>query len=114
MPLDPRMPMRMAVLEAQLSPDADGWCQLLPSDFFKARDGRPFDVEGGQWYLDQQTASVLIAKASAQSQDILIDYDHQTLKNGSERPTSPRCRLVLRIRDDVARWRWSVYQAALD
>ena len=91
MPLDPRMPMRMAVLEAQLSPDADGWCQLLPSDFFKARDGRPFDVEGGQWYLDQQTASVLIAKASAQSQDILIDYDHQTLKtdqNGQPAPAA--------------------------
>ena len=91
MPLDPRMPMRMAVLEAALSPEQDGWCQLLPSGFFKACDGRPFDVEGGQWYLDQQTAGVLIAKASAQGQDILIDYDHQTLKtdqNGQPAPAA--------------------------
>lgn len=91
MPIDPRMPMRMAVLEAQLSPDADGWCQLLPAGFFKARDGRPFDVEGGQWYLDATTAAMLIDKARLLGQDSLIDYDHQTLKtdqNGQPAPAA--------------------------
>lgn len=94
MPIDPRMPMRMAVLEAQLSPDADGWCQLLPAGFFKARDGRPFDVEGGQWYLDATTAAMLIDKARLLGQDTLIDYDHQTLKtdqNGQPAPAAGWC-----------------------
>lgn len=91
MPIDPRMPMRLAVLEATLSMDADGWCQLLPSGFFRARDGRPFDVEGGQWVLDEQTALLLISKATSLGQDILIDYDHQTLKteeNGQPAPAA--------------------------
>ena len=91
LPLDPRLPPRVAVLEAALTPAADGWHQLLPSGAFAARDGRPFDVEGGQWHLDEQTAGVLIAKARKLGQDILIDYDHQTLKtdqNGQPAPAA--------------------------
>jgi len=34
----------LAVLDAQLTPQGDGWYQLLPVGPFKARDGRPFDV----------------------------------------------------------------------
>ncbi|MDM5138803.1 hypothetical protein OB959_03165 [Aeromonas bestiarum] len=36
--------VRLAVLDAQLTPQGDGWYQLLPVGPFKARDGRPFDV----------------------------------------------------------------------
>ena len=88
-PIDPRLPPRMAVLAAQLTPDAEGWCQLLPAGFFNARDGRPFDVEGGQWYLDEQTAGCLISKARQLGQDLLVDYEHQTLKSDQNGQPAP-------------------------
>lgn len=82
---------RLAVLEAQLTPQGDGWYQLLPIGPFKARDGRPFDVPGGHWQLDKTIATTLINRAKALGQDILIDYDHQTLKvdqNGQPAPAA--------------------------
>lgn len=82
---------RLAVLDAQLSPQGDGWYQLLPVGPFKARDGRPFDVPGGHWQLDKTIATTLINRAKALGQDILIDYDHQTLKvdqNGQPAPAA--------------------------
>ncbi|KHE14824.1 phage protease [Aeromonas hydrophila] len=82
---------RLAVLDAQLTPQGDGWYQLLPVGPFKARDGRPFDVATGHWQLDGQIAAALIARAKALGQDILIDYDHQTLKtdqNGQPAPAA--------------------------
>lgn len=82
---------RLAVLDAQLTPQGDGWHQLLPVGPFKARDGRPFDVPGGHWKLDKTIATTLINKAKALGQDILIDYDHQTLKvdqNGQPAPAA--------------------------
>lgn len=82
---------RLAVLEAQLIPQGDGWQQLLPVGPFKARDGRPFDVPGGHWLLDKIIATTLINRAKALGQDILIDYDHQTLKvdqNGQPAPAA--------------------------
>ncbi|MGZ8066643.1 phage protease [Aeromonas salmonicida] len=82
---------RLAVLDAQLTPQGDGWYQLLPVGPFKARDGRPFDVASGHWQLDGQIAAALIARAKGLGQDILIDYDHQTLKtdqNGQPAPAA--------------------------
>ncbi|MFM5231300.1 phage protease [Aeromonas media] len=82
---------RLAVLDAQLTPQGDGWYQLLPVGPFKARDGRPFDVPGGHWQLDKTIATTLINRAKALGQDILIDYDHQTLKvdqNGQPAPAA--------------------------
>ncbi|WP_421261213.1 phage protease [Aeromonas jandaei] len=82
---------RLAVLDAQLTPQGDGWYQLLPVGPFKARDGRPFDVASGHWQLDGQIAAALITRAKALGQDILIDYDHQTLKtdqNGQPAPAA--------------------------
>ncbi|WP_323944473.1 phage protease [Aeromonas hydrophila] len=68
---------RLAVLDAQITSQGDGWFQLLPVGPFMARDGRPFDMASGYW------------------QDILIDYDHQTLKtdqNGQPAPAlTPGC-----------------------
>ncbi|WP_439841207.1 phage protease [Aeromonas veronii] len=81
----------LAVLDAALGPSDDGWHQLLPVGPFKARDGRPFDVASGHWQLDGQIAASLIARAKALGQDILIDYDHQTLKtdqNGQPAPAA--------------------------
>ncbi|WAG13730.1 hypothetical protein NRZ29_11325 [Aeromonas hydrophila] len=86
---------RLAVLDTQLTPQGDGWYQLLPVGPFKARDGRPFDVASGHWQLDGQVAAALIARAKALGQDILIGYDHQTLKtdqNGQPAPAlTPGC-----------------------
>ncbi|MGL6454479.1 phage protease [Aeromonas caviae] len=82
---------RLAVLDAQLNPQGDGWHQLLPVGPFKARDGRPFDVPGGHWKLDKTIATTLINRAKVLGQDILIDYDHQTLKvdqNGQPAPAA--------------------------
>ncbi|BBT81306.1 Mu-like prophage FluMu I protein [Aeromonas veronii] len=81
----------LAVLDAALGPSEDGWHQLLPVGPFKARDGRPFDVPGGHWQLDKSIATTLINRAKALGQDILIDYDHQTLhieKTGKEAPAA--------------------------
>lgn len=81
----------LAVLDAALGPSDDGWHQLLPVGPFKARDGRPFDVPGGHWQLDKSIATTLINRAKALGQDILIDYDHQTLKvdqNGQPAPAA--------------------------
>ncbi|HDZ8927729.1 TPA: phage protease [Aeromonas dhakensis] len=81
----------LAVLDAALNLGADGWHQLLPMGPFKARDGRPFDVPGGHWQLDKAIATTLINRVREQGQDILIDYDHQTLKtdqNGQPAPAA--------------------------
>lgn len=81
----------VAILTAELSPDAEGWHQLLPAGLFKARDGRPKDVEGGHWRMDADIAADLIARAGELGQDILIDYEHQTLnkeKNGQPAPAA--------------------------
>ncbi|PTT55047.1 phage protease [Aeromonas sp. HMWF015] len=81
----------LAVLDAALGPSDNGWHQLLPVGPFKARDGRPFDVPGGHWQLDKSIATTLINRAKALGQDILIDYDHQTLhieKTGKEAPAA--------------------------
>ncbi|MGL6230486.1 phage protease [Aeromonas rivipollensis] len=81
----------LAVLDAKLNQQDDGWYQLLPVGPFKARDGRPFDVPGGHWQLDKTIATTLINRAKALGQDILIDYDHQTLnveKTGKEAPAA--------------------------
>ncbi|RSM31819.1 hypothetical protein C5B77_09350 [Aeromonas salmonicida] len=84
-------PISMAVLDAALNSGGDGWQQLLPLGPFKARDGRPFDVPGGHWQLDKSIATTLINRVRDMGQDILIDYDHQTLKtdqNGQPAPAA--------------------------
>jgi phage I-like protein len=53
--------------------------QLLPFGEFAARDGRPGD--GKTWKLDNTTGRALAARlnASAAQNQVVIDYDHQTL-----------------------------------
>lgn len=67
----------LAVLTAQLNPTADGWQQLLPSGEFRSRDGSPTDVP--HWFLDSDIAQRLIDKVRSLKQDILIDYEHETI-----------------------------------
>ncbi len=67
----------IAVLTAQISKAADGWQQLLPKGEFRSRDGSPKDVK--HWYLDETIANRLIERARSLKQDVLIDYDHETI-----------------------------------
>ena len=73
------------------SESSDGWCRLLPAGRFKAVDGRPEDVPGGQWFLDAESGQSLVAQLKAQVNDTVIDYEHQTLlaeENGQPAPAS--------------------------
>jgi phage I-like protein len=86
---------KIAILSATLNAAGDGWYQLLPAGEFKARDGRPFDVESGCWFLDESIANSFIQRTIEESKGkpILIDYDHQTLyknENGQKAPAAGR------------------------
>lgn len=85
----------IAILSASLNAVGDGWYQLLPAGEFKARDGRPYDIEKGCWYLDEDIAQAFIQRTIEESKGkpILIDYDHQTLyknENGQKAPAAGR------------------------
>lgn len=71
---------------------ADGAAiQLLPAGAFKARDGRPKDVQAGHWYIDAQVATRLLARLAVRATDVVIDYEHQTLnstENGLPAPAA--------------------------
>lgn len=66
----------LAVLTAQLT-SPDGWQQLLPKGEFRSRDGSPTDV--AHWFIDETIAQNLIHKARQLNQDLLVDYDHETI-----------------------------------
>lgn len=67
----------LAVLTAALNPNTDGWQQLLPSGEFRSRDGSPTDVP--HWFIDKAIAQRLIDKVRHLNQDVLIDYEHETI-----------------------------------
>jgi phage I-like protein len=81
----------VAVLSLDLNVDANGWQQLLPAGKFRAVDGRPFDVPDNHWFIDAEVANQLIALANDRLNDLVIDYEHQTLKaeeNGQPAPAA--------------------------
>lgn len=81
----------VAIMALDLSADSDGWQQLLPAGHFKAIDGRPTDVQGGHWFLDETIAHRLIERAATAANDLVIDYEHQTLnseQNGQPAPAA--------------------------
>ncbi len=68
-----------------------GWQQLLPAGLFSAVDGRPFDVPGGQWFIDGGIAEKLIIQAKSAANELVIDYEHQTIlaeSNGQPAPAA--------------------------
>ncbi|NRA56245.1 MAG: phage protease [Gammaproteobacteria bacterium] len=66
--------------------------QLLPAGFFKAViDARPTDVPGGHWFIDRAIAERVIAKVAGRNNQLVIDYEHQTLNasdNGKPAPAA--------------------------
>lgn len=70
-----------AVLNAEATiNETDELVQLLPVGNFSAVDGRPHDVASGQWLLDELAFASLKANTPHQVGDLVIDYEHQTLK----------------------------------
>jgi len=63
--------------------------QLFPAGAFKARDGRPKDVQAGHWYIDAQIAAKLVAKLATRGTDLVIDYEHQTLNSETNGQPAP-------------------------
>lgn len=112
----------VAVLSFELSTAAGGWYHLLPAGYFKAKDGRPADVQGGHWFLDADTAAELIARNAGMANDRPIDYEHQTLnseKNGAPAPAAGWFNSVdLQWRENSGLWikpRWTARaQAYID
>ena len=63
--------------------------QLFPDGLFRANDTRPEGIDG--WRMDADIAAALIAKVGARTNDLVVDYEHQTLnaeENGKEAPAS--------------------------
>ena len=80
-----------AVMAMDLAADDGGWQHLLPAGQFKAVDGRPTDVPGGHWTLNEAIANRMIARAKSAANDIVVDYEHQTLnaeENGQPAPAA--------------------------
>lgn len=73
-----------------LIPEAlGGSARLIPAGVFRARDGRPAGIEG--WRIDGEIAQRVIARAAARVDDMVIDYEHQTLHaetNGQPAPAA--------------------------
>ncbi len=51
--------------------------RLIPAGRFRANDGRPHRIAG--WLMDGISAKAIIAALAAQKNDLLIDYEHQSL-----------------------------------
>ena len=81
----------IAALAFDANANQNGWCQLLPAGHFSAVDGRPFDVVGNRWFIDQAIAERLISAVRSTINDLVIDYEHQTLNaddNGQPAPAA--------------------------
>ena len=67
---------------------------VLPDGEFNSHDGRPANIEGSEtsvWRLDAVLAAALIERFEATGLDLVIDYEHQTLKaedNGQPAPAA--------------------------
>ncbi|WP_416242754.1 phage protease [Azospira sp. APE16] len=64
--------------------DAPTEAHLLPPGPFRAMDGRPGNMDGVQcqdWQLNAAIAARVIALASSRKNDILIDFEHQSLRS---------------------------------
>lgn len=72
----------------QALPGAAHEFRILPPGVFRAKDGRPANLPG--WKIDAAIAQRVIA-ASASVDEMVIDYEHQTInseKNGQPAPAA--------------------------
>ncbi len=79
----------IAIAACTFNVQAGGAIQLIPWGEFRAKDGRPHGLTG--WYLDERNADRVLATLSAKLDDLVIDYEHQTLytkENGQPAPAA--------------------------
>ncbi|MGC0153284.1 phage protease [Chromobacterium vaccinii] len=86
-------PKRPAFAALTLKLDRSGAAvQLLPAGQFQAVDGRPgTEAPCTHWVCGPEQAAAIIARANARTNDMVIDYEHQTLnaeKNGQAAPAA--------------------------
>lgn len=75
----------IGITTVNFTASTDGWCQLLPSGRFLARDGRPLEVPDG-WLMSEEIAGRMINAVSLVGQDVLIDYEHNQLRKDKGLP----------------------------
>lgn len=61
--------------------------QLTPAGVIRGKDGRPKGLPG--WRMDASIAARVIARAAALTNDLVIDYEHQTLNTESNGQPAP-------------------------
>jgi len=64
---------------------------IIPDGYFAGQDGRPIEVPGNQWLMDEIAFNDLKTAALSRANDYLFDYDHQTLfkaQNGQPAPAA--------------------------
>ncbi len=79
---------QVAALSFEIAVDGKAM-RLVPAGSFRARDGRPFDAP--HWYTDANIAAQVIRRAQEEKDDLVIDYEHQTLHceiNGQPAPAA--------------------------
>lgn len=80
---------QIGIAICSLQANSDGSIQIFPADTFNAPRGAM--AGSGPWLLDEAAATALIQRVSQRNNDIVIDYEHQTLKaaeNGQPAPAS--------------------------
>ncbi len=82
----------LGILSAQpLGSSAPTEIRILPAGAFRSTDGsgRPADVK--EWRIDRSTAAKIISASFSAQKELLIDYEHQSLrseKNGQPVPAA--------------------------
>lgn len=67
----------ISALSIELNGTVPSEIQLLPDGLFKAKDGRPANLDG--WLLNADIAQAVIQSANSQADAFVIDYDHLSL-----------------------------------
>lgn len=78
-----------AALSQPLGPAGFREFRILPAGLFRSTDGsgRPDNVAG--WLMNAQIAQRIAASLAVRKDDVLIDYEHQSLRAGKEGGIAP-------------------------
>ena len=79
--------MHTAACSTQLLTTPSSVFRLIPAGQFRAIDGRPQGLPC--WTMDGDAARQIITAVSALAGDVVIDYEHQTLKAGANGSPAP-------------------------
>ncbi|GAB5378971.1 MAG: phage protease [Aliiglaciecola sp.] len=84
------LPLGMAACSFEIDIEQP-WQQILPASDFSAVDGRPHEVPGNKWKINNESGAALATKLNQNAHPIVFDYEHQTLlskENGQPAPAS--------------------------